>query len=253
VDIEPTAPELPDAEMRLDALAAAAGVATTTIRLYQQRGLLPGPRIEGRTGWYDRSHLARLRLIARLQEEGFSLAGIGKLLEGWDQGRDLTDLVDVEVQLDAILHRRVDLVVGPVELAERFPAEALTPELLARAMGAGLVEPTDDGRFRVLDRRFLDIGSELARMGVPLDVVLDEWDHLRAHTDEVAERFVSVFQDHLLPEGWREGLSGERATELARTLARLQHHAGQVLLAALDASMGEVARHRLVEVLGDDG
>jgi hypothetical protein len=90
-------------------------------------------------------------------------------------------------------------------------------------------------------------------MGVPLDVVLDEWDHLRAHTDEVAERFVSVFEDHLLPEGWREDLSGERAAELARTLARLQHHAGQVLLAALDASMGEVARHRLAEVLGDDG
>lgn len=245
--------EPPDAEMRLDALAAVAGVATTTIRLYQQRGLLPGPRIEGRTGWYGRSHLARLRLIARLQDEGFSLAGIGKLLEGWDQGRDLTDLVDVEVQLDAILHRRSDLVVGPVELAERFPPEALTPDLLARAMAAGLVEPTDDGRFRVVDRRFLDIGSDLARLGVPLDVVLDEWDHLRGVTDEVAERFVSVFEEHLLPDDWRDELSGERASDLARTLARLQHHAGQVLLAALDASMGDVARRRLAEVLATEG
>src|SRR5687767_12274097 len=92
-----------DEELRLDALAAAAGVATTTVRLYQQRGLLHGPRLVGRTGWYDSSHLARLRLIARLQDEGFSLAGIGKLLESWETGRELGDLVGVEEQLDALL------------------------------------------------------------------------------------------------------------------------------------------------------
>src|SRR5688500_9546618 len=68
------------AEMRLDDLAAAAGVATTTVRLYRQRGLLPPPRLVGRTGWFGPHHLARLRLIARLQGDGFSLAGIGKLL-----------------------------------------------------------------------------------------------------------------------------------------------------------------------------
>ena len=38
-------------DMRVDDLARAAGVATTTIRLYQSKGLLPPPRLVGRTGY----------------------------------------------------------------------------------------------------------------------------------------------------------------------------------------------------------
>ncbi|HEY4378560.1 MAG TPA: MerR family transcriptional regulator, partial [Acidimicrobiales bacterium] len=78
--------------MRIDDLAREAGVASTTVRLYQSKGLLPGPRVVGRTGFYDQSHLSRLRLISRLQEDGFSLASITRLLSLWEEGRDLGDL-----------------------------------------------------------------------------------------------------------------------------------------------------------------
>ena len=236
-------------EMRLDDLAAAAEVATTTVRLYRQRGLLPPPRLQGRTGWYSASHLARLRLIARLQDEGFSLAGIGRLLESWEQGRDLTDLVGVEAQLDQLLGRRAAVVLSPMELAERFPVATLTPELVQRAAAMGLVEPTDDGRFRVADERFLDTGAALAELGVPMDVILDEWAHLARHTDAIAKRFVAVFEDHLLPNDWRRDLDSARVQELATTLARLQHTAGQVLLAALDSSIAKVGARRLAELV----
>jgi DNA-binding transcriptional MerR regulator len=73
-------------EFRLDELARRGKVASTTVRLYQSKGPLPPPRLEGRTGWYDESHLSRLRLIARLQAEGHSLVGIGNLLEQWETG-----------------------------------------------------------------------------------------------------------------------------------------------------------------------
>jgi DNA-binding transcriptional MerR regulator len=241
-----------DQQLRLDDLAAAAGVASTTVRLYQQKGLLHRPTLKGRTGWYDATHLARLRLIGELQEQGFSLAGIGRLLESWEQGRDLADLVGVEQQLDAVLHRRGAAVLEPAELAARFPTEAMTPELLARAMAAGLVEPTDDGRFRVPDPRFLDTGAELLALGVPVDTVLDEWARLADQMDDVAERFVRVFEDHLLPEDWRTQLDAERIRELATTLAQLQRLAGQVVLAALDASVARVAAQRLAELVPPD-
>ena len=68
-------------ELRIDDLAREAGVASTTVRLYRTKGLLAPPRMEGRTGWYDDSHLARLRLIARLQDEGHSLAGISQIVK----------------------------------------------------------------------------------------------------------------------------------------------------------------------------
>jgi DNA-binding transcriptional MerR regulator len=237
-----------DDGMRLDELARRAGVATTTIRLYQQRGLLPGPRIAGRTGYYDDRHLARLALIGRLQEQGFSLAGIARVLETWEAGRDLSDLVGVEEELRALLDRRREVVLDAAALAARFPAETLTPDVVRRAMALGLVESTDDGRFRVPDERFLETGATLVRLGVPADAVLDEWAHLVEVMDRVAARFVAVFEDHMLPADWRTGLDADRVTELATTLRQLRQTAGQVVAAALDASIAREGGRRLAEL-----
>src|SRR3954453_9135349 len=106
-------------EYRLDELARQAEGGSTTGRLYQSKGLPAPPRLEGRIGWYDDSHLSRLRLIARLQNEGHSLAGIADLLEQWEQGRSLDAVIGIEAELDSLL--------GDVH------ADALEPaELLAR-------------------------------------------------------------------------------------------------------------------------
>jgi hypothetical protein len=111
------------------------------------------------------------------------------------------------------------------------------------------VEPTDDGRVRVRDPRFLEAGAALAELGVPTDAILDEWEHLTRHTDAVAKRFVAVFEEHLLPDKWREDLDPASVARLAGTLRRLQHLAGQVTLAALDASIGKVGGRRLGELV----
>lgn len=236
-------------EYRLDELARQAEVASTTVRLYQSKGLLAPPRLEGRTGWYDDSHLARLRLIARLQDEGHSLAGIADLLEKWEQGRNLDAVIGIEVQLDSLLGEAHAVVLDPVELLGRFPEGAMTPELMQRAAALGLVEPTEDGRIRVADRRFLDTGAALAELGIPADVILDEWEALVAHTDDIAARFITIFETHLAPEDWQEGLDTDQARELATTLAQLQATARQVLLAALDTSVARLGRERLGELI----
>ena len=238
-------------EMRLDELARRAGVASTTVRLYQAKGLLPGPRLVGRTGWYDERHLTRLGLVAQLQEQGFSLAGIARLLDSWEQGRDLAELVGVEEQLDALLHSADDVALDPADFAAHFPAGTLTPDLVERAVALGLVEMTDDGRVRVPDRRFLDTGAALVRLGLPAAVLLDEWERLVARTDEIAERFVGLFTQHLAPAGWEKGLDGETTERLADTLAQLRRQAGQVLLTAFDASMARKARESLAALLDE--
>lgn len=236
--------------MRLDDLARQAGVATTTVRLYQNRGLLPGPRLVGRTGYYDEPHLARLALIGRLQEQGFSLAAIARVLETWEEGRDLDDLVGMEHELESLLSRRHEAVLSPAELLERFPQGSLTPELVQRASSMGLVEATGDGRFRVADQRFVDTGAALMGLGVPAGVVLDEWEQLVTTTDGIADRFLAVFEEHVLPDDWREGLTGPRTTELARALAQLGQAARQVLVAALDDSLARAGARRLGELTG---
>lgn len=235
--------------MRLDELARRAGVPTTTVRLYQHKGLLPGPSLVGRTGFYDHGHLVRLALIGRLQEEGFSLAGIARLLETWEDGRDLADLVGVEEQLDVLVNRRHQVVMEVSELLDQFPPGSLTPDLIQRAVSMGLVEPTDGGRFRVADRRFLETGATCIRLGVPASVVLDEWAHLVEVTGGIAERFIGVFEDHLLPEDWRQDLDRAKADELAVALTQLRHTARQVLLAALDTSISREGVRRLGELV----
>ena len=236
-------------EYRLDDVARQAGVASTTVRLYQSKGLLAPPRLEGRTGWYDDSHLSRLRLIARLQAEGYSLAGIANLLEQWEHGRSLDAVIGIEAELDALLGDVHAIVLDPVELLERFPHGSMTPELLQRAASLGLAQPTDDGKIRVADRRFLETGAALAHLGIPLDVILDEWEGLVVHTDDIAARFVGLFETYLAPADWRAGLDTERARELAQTLGRLQATARQVLAAALDASVARLGRERLGELV----
>ena len=236
-------------EYRLDELARQADVASTTVRLYQSKGLLAPPRLEGRTGWYDDSHLSRLRLIARLQTEGHSLAGIADLLEQWEQGRSLDAVIGIESELDALLGGVHAIVLEPAELLARFPPESMTPDLMQRAVALGLVQPTDDGKVRVGDRRFLETGSALAELGIPLEVILDEWEALVAHTDDVAGRFIAIFETHLAPDDWRSRLDNEDARALAATLAQLQATARQVLVAALDASVARLGRERLGELI----
>ncbi|MEO8696409.1 MAG: MerR family transcriptional regulator [Acidimicrobiales bacterium] len=236
-------------EYRLDELARQGGVASTTVRLYQAKGLLAPPRLEGRTGWYDDSHLSRLRLIARLQGEGHSLAGIASLLETWEHGRSLDVVIGVEAELDALVGNVHAIVVDPGELLERFPDGSMTTDLLQRAASLALAQPTDEGKIWVADRRFLETGAALAHLGIPLDVILDEWEALVVHTDDIAARFIGLFETHLAPYDWRAGLDTERAHELAQTLARLQANARHVLAAALDASVARLGRDRLGELV----
>lgn len=238
-------------EFRLDELARRAEVASTTVRLYRNRGLLPPPRLVGRTGWYDAGHLNRLRLITRLQSQGFSLAGIGELLEQWEQGRSLDAMLGVEDQLDSLLGEPHATTIVPSELASLFPDDALTVELMQRATGLGLVELVNGGKIRVTDRRFIDAGASLAHLGIPLTEVLDEWEALRTQTDLVADRFIALFEHHLVPDDWRTDLSTDRAAELAGVLGQLRATAHQVLAAALDASIAELGREHLAELLPD--
>ena len=141
------------------------------------------------------------------------------------------------------------IVLEPGELLDRFPEGAMTPEHMQRAGALGLVEVTEDAKVRVADRRFLETGSSLARMGIPADVILDEWEALVSHTDDIAARFVSIFETHLAPANWQESLDTDEARELARTLAQLQATARQVLVAALDASVARLGRERLGQLI----
>ena len=86
-------------------LAEAAGVATSTVRYYERRGLLsPLRRAKGDYRQYDEGSLIRLRFIRAAQDSGFTLADITELLGLMDDERGRCDGVQ------AVLTQRLDEV-----------------------------------------------------------------------------------------------------------------------------------------------
>ena len=75
-----------DDRYSLTELADLAGVTPRTVRFYLAQGLLPAVGQSGPGSKYDPDHLARLRLIRRLQAEHLPLAEIRRRLDDLDPG-----------------------------------------------------------------------------------------------------------------------------------------------------------------------
>lgn len=186
-----------DHGLTIEELAQRAATKTSTIRLYQSRGLLPPPLVNGRVGYYSSAHLARLRVIARLQGRGFSLNAIKELLDGWKQGTSLSDLLGLEQELAAGSAEPAELTVEDFETL--FPEGDPDPEVVQRAVALGLVTfDGETGTVRVPSRAFLAVGRELAGRGVPASVALDEYENLAADARRIADRFVALFERHVV-------------------------------------------------------
>jgi DNA-binding transcriptional MerR regulator len=222
--------------MTIDDLAGRAGCTTRNIRNYQTLGLLPPPSIVGRVGYYDEGHLARLRLIARLQAQGFSLAGIVELLQAWEQGRSLGEVLGFEQALTAPWSDEEPETVSASELLERFPEAADDPALALRAVELGLIEP-DGERFRVPSPSLLRAGVDLVAAGVPLAVTQDEVEALRADMARIARRFVALFETYVWAPFAEAGMPAERLPEVTAALRRLRPLAAVAVQATLARAM----------------
>ena len=130
--------------MTIDELARLSGVTTRNIRAYQTRGLLPPPRVEGRVGYYDDVHVARLKYVASLQDRGFSLAAIQALLEAWEQGRGLLDVLGFEEALIAPWSDEKPERYSLRRLLQLFPEAVEDGRLVERSIELSLLSPVDD-------------------------------------------------------------------------------------------------------------
>jgi DNA-binding transcriptional MerR regulator len=234
-------------DMTIDQLAAAAGVVVSTVRLYQNRGLLAPPHRRGRVGWYDATHLGRLRLIGQLQERGFSLAAIKELVDGMEKGDSLRAILGLGDRPSTwVVEEPRTMPLS--ELAAFLPQVELTPQLALRVMELGLARLADEpGQATLLQPSFLEIGSELAALGVPAEVILDEYEVLRDDAMRIAGRFTDVFRTHLWEPFVESGMPAERVTELVGALEKLGPLAEGVVVMALRHALQELAERFIHE------
>ena len=164
------------ADLTIDELARRAGMTVRNVRAHQSRGLLPPPEVRGRTGFYGAEHLARLELIRTLQDDGFNLESIRRLLER--TGGSSEELLRFTRAAREPFADETPEVIGIEELGRRFGAEGRA-DLLERAVALGLLRPLGDGRFEDMSPRIGRAGEELTALGVGPDVALDVLERLR--------------------------------------------------------------------------
>jgi DNA-binding transcriptional MerR regulator len=235
-----------EVDQTIEELAAASGLPFTTIRMYQHRGLLPPPARRGRVGYYGPAHRARLDLIGSLQERGYSLAAIKDLVDTWQEGRSLTQVLGLETSAATALAAPTELRLRPEELAGRFPDVELYATVMQRAYELDLVAFEDDV-IVVRDPVFLDVGSALIRMGVPVGEVLDEYEHLRAVSDDLAGRFAGLFERNLWNPFVASGMPADELDPLTHALGQLGPLAEQVVLASLRRAIADQAQQFLAD------
>jgi DNA-binding transcriptional MerR regulator len=224
-----------DRELTVDELAARVGVTVRNLRAYAARGLLPPPRMVGRTGYYGREHVARLLLVREMLAGGYSLAMIQRTLASAPPTASSATLALHHALLAPWLPPEPEITTG-AELAAKAGVPE-NPEIVDGLIALGLVERLDDGRLRVLDPALLTAGLQVVALGVPPAALIAAQVSVHAHVREIAETYVRMFVDTVWGSFVEHGVPPDELDELRATVTRLQPVAAQALLAAFRTEM----------------
>jgi DNA-binding transcriptional MerR regulator len=224
------------ADLTIDELAQRTGLTVRNIRAYQSRGLVPPPRLRGRTGYYGQEHLARIELIRELQAEGFNLEAIRRLTEG--AGGETEEVLRFTKAVREPFEQEEPREVEIDELAQTW-GDRGDPRILRRALELGLLRELDDGRFEERSPRLGRAGLELARLGIDPETGLDVIAVARRHAEGVAEAYVQLFLNEIWKPFVAEGRPEERWPEVRDAIERLRPLAAEVLLAVFGLAMTE--------------
>jgi DNA-binding transcriptional MerR regulator len=243
------------AEYRIDDLARVAGTTVRNVRAYQDRGLLPPSRREGRVAFYSDVHVARLRIITELLERGYTLSNIRALLGAWASGQNVGELLGLEAVLAAPWSDETPTTISTEELADLFGQSEVDPEAVELALDLGVIEAVGDA-YLVRKQRILNVGAELVAAGIPLSAALALGARLREDIDRVAEGFVELVATYVFdPVG--DLIPSEeipRLTEIVRRLRPLAEEAVDAELAdAMARHVQTQLRDRLDRMLGEFG
>lgn len=106
------------ARLTIGEVARQAGVAATTLRYYEQIGLVPPPGRLGGQRRYDDSVLARLEVIRLCKSAGFALEEIQLLFADDAPGRPVSralaksKLAEIDAQMEALARARAVIEWG---------------------------------------------------------------------------------------------------------------------------------------------
>ncbi len=229
--------------LTIDQLAERTGVSVRTIRFYSGKGLLPAPRLRGRTGLYDTTHRARLELIGELSALGFTLAAIEKQLERvpHDAGPD-----ELALQLALLTPWTPEdpEYVDAAELARRA-GRPLSADDVRGLEALGVLTALDDGRYRLHGPSTLATGLEALSSDLPPELWRRANEVIDRHTTALAEDLMALFQDEVLQPYRERGRPADERSRLAAALSRLKPVTVQGVVTAFGRAVNRTIRDRV--------
>lgn len=232
-------------ELTIDQLAARVGFTVRNLRAYTSRGLLPPPRLVGRTGYYGAEHVARLLLVREMLDEGWSLAMIERTLAHAPHSASRAALALHRALLTPFLPPEPE-VVSVAELAERA-GRPDDPDLVDRLVALGVAEHLPDDRLSITDPALLTAGLQVVELGVPPAALIDAQRRVIELVREVAQTYVAMFRTN----GWATlSTASEQEMDSVRgTVARLQAASAQALLASFRTEMARAVEQAARDAL----
>jgi DNA-binding transcriptional MerR regulator len=220
--------------LTIDELAQQTGMTVRNLRAHQSRGLLPPPEVRGRTGYYGPEHVARIELIRELQDDGFSLELIGRLLSSAGSSAAAMRFVRA---MRAPYGEEEPQVITAAELSARWGDD--DRKLLDRAIELGIMRPLGDGRYEELSPRLARVSEELAELGVSARQALEVAGSLRRQADAVARAYMKLFIEAVWKPFEAAGRPEERWPEVSEALERLRPLALDSLVAVFGLAMDD--------------
>jgi DNA-binding transcriptional MerR regulator len=219
----------PENQLTIEELAAQTGMSVRNIRSHQARGLLAPPEVRMRVGYYGPEHVTQLRLIRELQDQGFNLNGIKRLLEETPESAER--LLRVRQSVRAQRSGQPAETMTAEELGRRFqlePAEGW--QLLDMAVKLGILIPVGGDKYEAPNPSLLAVGDEAVRTGIPLRSALEVIREIQRHSDAVSRSFVKLFIREVWKPFARADMPAERWPEIEDAIERLRPAASEALL-----------------------
>jgi DNA-binding transcriptional MerR regulator len=236
--------------LTIEQLAADTGMSVRNIRSHQARGLLAPPEVRARVGYYGPEHVAQLRLIRDLQEQGFNLGGIKRLLE--DTHGTAERLLRVRESLAISAEGSETETLSAVELGRRFRIEnpERGRELLARAVKLGVLIPLGGDKFEAPNPSLLAVADEAVKSGIPLSAALTVIAEIGRQCESVSRSFVKLFITEVWKPFAKADMPVDRWPEIEDAVERLRPAASeavitifqQTLSTEIDGALSEITR-----------
>jgi DNA-binding transcriptional MerR regulator len=229
----------PDGKMTIGELAERTGMTIRNIRAHQTRGLLPPPEVQGRTGYYNEEHVARIELTREMQAEGLNLEAIRRVLES--TGGSSKEMVDFARAVRAPFEDETPEIFEPEEIAASWGLSKIDPKMVRHSEKLGVLRELPDGKIEVISPRLHSAATEMIGFGVSAQAGLVLADQLHKAAEGAARAYVDIFTKEIWEPFDKAGRPEKDWPQIREALERMRPLAAQGLLAVFQIAMAEAA------------